>query len=152
MTRHNLQSHIAWLIQNKVTTPTGIQLSAFATSPDAIPPGVGNFGNLEEEGIAHEIRNTLIAPPRNRRVEEISNVVANSRPPRSQILTPITQSTPATGDELADPEMGKLTSARKTTRPSLISQNQQLGTPSSTSSLSLMRNYKLQCLENGMCI
>ncbi|KAF7892862.1 uncharacterized protein EAF02_000400 [Botrytis sinoallii] len=45
--------------------------------------------------------------------------------------------------------MGKLTSARKTTRPSLMSQNQQLGTPSSTASSSLARSYKLQCNQNG---
>lgn len=147
MTRHNLRSHISWLIQNKVTTPAGVQIAAFA---DTIEPGFANLEIFEGEGIAHEIRNTPIAPIRNRRVEEISNVVANSHPPRPRILTPITQSTAAPGDELADPEMGKLTSARKTTRPSLISQNQQLGTPSSTASSSLTRSYKLQCNENGM--
>ncbi|ATZ45906.1 Bcsgs1 [Botrytis cinerea B05.10] len=146
MTRHNLQSHISWLIQNKATTPAGVQIAAFA---DTIEPGFANLEIFEGEGIAHEIRNTPIAPIRNRRVEEISNVVANPHPPRPRILTPITQSTQAPGDELADPEMGKLTSARKTTRPSLISQNQQLGTPSSTASSSLTRSYKLQCNESG---
>ncbi|TGO90334.1 hypothetical protein BPOR_0068g00010 [Botrytis porri] len=146
MTRHNLQSHISWLIQNKVTIPAGVQIATFA---DTIEPGFANLEGFEGEGIAHEVRNTPIAPIRNRRVEEISNVVANSHPPRPRILTSITQSTPVPGDELADPEMGKLTSARKTTRPSLISQNQQLGTPSSTASSSLTRSYKLQCNENG---
>ncbi|KAF7958714.1 hypothetical protein EAE96_002248 [Botrytis aclada] len=146
MTRHNLQGHISWLIQNKVTIPAGVQITAFA---DTIEPGFANLETFEGEVIAHEIRNTSIAPIRNRRVEEISNVVANSHPPRPRILTPITQSTPVPGDELADPEMGKLTSARKTSRPSLISQNQQLGTPSSTASSSLTRSYKLQCNENG---
>ncbi|KAJ8070197.1 hypothetical protein OCU04_000586 [Sclerotinia nivalis] len=149
MTRHNLQSHISWLIQNKVTAPAGAQISAFATLPDTIGSGFGNFGNFEDESTVHETRNTPIAPIRNRRVEEISNVVANSRSPRPRILTPITQSTPDPGDQLADPDMGKLTSARKTTRPSLISQNKQFGTPSSTTSSSLTRSYKLQCNENG---
>lgn len=147
MTRHNLQSHISWLIKNKVTTPAGVQIPTFA---DTIEPGFANLEGFEGEDIAHEIRNTPIAPIRNRRVEEISNVVANSHPPRPRILTPITQSTPVPGNELADPEMGKLTSARKTTRPSLMSQNQQLGTPSSTASSSLTRSYKLQCNENGL--
>ncbi|TGO09009.1 hypothetical protein BTUL_0183g00250 [Botrytis tulipae] len=146
MTRHNLQSHISWLIKNKVTTPAGVQIPVFA---DTIEPGFANLEGFGGEDIAHETRNTPIAPIRNRRVEEISNVVANSHPPRPRILTPITQSTPVPGDELADPEMGKLTSARKTTRPSLMSQNQQLGTPSSTASSSLTRSYKLQCNENG---
>ncbi|KAF5878430.1 putative family helicase protein [Botrytis fragariae] len=146
MTRHNLQSHISWLIKNKVTTPAGVQIPAFA---DTIESGFANLESFEGEGTAQEINNTPIAPIRNRRVEEISNVVANSHPPHPRILTPITQSIPVPGDELADPEMGKLTSARKTNRPSLISQNQQLGTPSSTASSSLTRSYKLQCNENG---
>ncbi|APA06862.1 hypothetical protein sscle_02g016320 [Sclerotinia sclerotiorum 1980 UF-70] len=142
MTRHNLQSHISWLIQNKVTAPTGAQISAFATLPDTIGFGFGSFGNSEDESTVHETRNTPTAPIRNRRVEEISNVVANSRSPRPRILTPVTQSTPDPGDELADPDMGKLTSARKTTRPSLISQNKQFSTPSSTTSSSLTTSYK----------
>ncbi|ESZ99276.1 hypothetical protein SBOR_0317 [Sclerotinia borealis F-4128] len=149
MTRHNLQGHISWLVQNKVTTPGGVQISAFTTLPVTGEAGFGDFSNFDGERIEHEIRNTQLAPIRNRRVEEISNIVATSRPPRPRILTPTIQSTSVPGDELADPEMGKLTSARKPTRPSLISQNQQLGTPSSTASSSLTRSYKLQCNENG---
>ncbi|KAA8576594.1 hypothetical protein EYC84_006692 [Monilinia fructicola] len=143
MTRHNLQSHITWLIQSKVTTPGS--RSTFATSPDTIEPGFRNWENTEQDTITHEISNTQLAPIRNRRVEEISNVVASSRPPRPR---PLTQSEPVPRDESIDLEMGKLTSARKTTRPSLISQNQQLGSPSSTASSSLTRSYKLQCNEN----
>lgn len=153
MTRHNLQSHISWLIKNKATIPSGATTSAFATPPDTIESELedfGDFGNSEREQITHKIRNTQKAPIRNRRVEEISNVVANPRASRSHILTPITQSTPVPGNELKDTEMGKLTSARKTTRPSLMSQNQQFGTPSSTASSSLTRNYLLQCNEAGM--
>jgi bloom syndrome protein len=128
MTRHNLDSHISWLLSHEVTPPVGVQATLPTNS--RIEEGIVDEELLEEE-VDEEIIRPPRSPARNRQVLEVVNVVQDfAQPaipssiiPRSQMLEPI--------KALSDETMGTLTSASKSSRPSLMSQH-QLATPAST--------------------
>jgi bloom syndrome protein len=128
MTRHNLDTHISWLLSREVTPPVSVQ--AALPTYSTIREGIADVELLEEE-VDEEIIRPTPSPARNRQVLEVINVVQDfARPaippsiiPRSQMLEP--------QKALADEAMGTLTSASKSARPSLMSQP-QLATPAST--------------------
>jgi bloom syndrome protein len=138
MTRHNLDSHISWLLSHKVTPPVCVH--AAPSTHSRIEQGIAEEEILEEEA-DEEILRSPPNPPRNRQVLEAFNVVQEfTRPaipssiiPRSQMPEPHTIMTEGT--------MGTLTSASKSERSKLITQN-QLATPASTTTSTASSSLK----------
>jgi bloom syndrome protein len=137
MTRHNLDSHISWLLSHEVTPPVGVH--AVHPTHSRIEGAIADEKFLEEEA-DEEIRRSPPSSRRNRQVLEAVHVVQDfARPavpsmiPRSQILE--SQKT------LADEAMGTLTSASKPTRPGLMNQH-QLATPASTTTSTASSSLK----------
>ena len=133
MTRHNLASHISWLLSNQVTLHGSVpgRVPTRSTSGTAF-----TYAGLVEGQIEQEI----LASPLDRRIAQTVNVVQDFlRPARPSTNTSNLQPQELVG--LADESMGKLASASRSTRPALISQ-QQLATPASTTgSSSLTQGY-----------
>lgn len=138
MTRHNLDIHISWLISHKVTPPVGVH--AAPATHSRIEAGIADEEILEEEADEGIIR----SPPnsaRNRQVLEASNVVQeftraaipSSIIPRSQM--------PEHHPSMAEGTMGTLTSASKSARSKLMTQN-QLATPASTTTSTASSSLK----------
>lgn len=140
MTRHNLDSHISWLLSRKVAPPSGAH-ARFTTSTTTVEPA--NASPVETEA-EEDIQRILPSPPRPQRVVQPVHVApAFARPAlppsvaaRTYLQAPV--------QALTDESMG-ITSAKKSTRPGLMSQH-QLATPASTTSSaatssSLTKNY-----------
>jgi bloom syndrome protein len=144
MTRHNLQTHLSWLLKNKVTTPAGSHTAGFATPADL---NTAILDVPEEQSSVRESIGRRPAPVRNRLLDQVSNAVDYSTPP--SILTPTTQSTRVTAEEPSENEMARLSSARKSSKSGLMSMNQQLGTPASTTGTSITNSYNLQVKSNS---
>ncbi|PQE20884.1 hypothetical protein CJF30_00002221 [Rutstroemia sp. NJR-2017a BBW] len=144
MTRHNLQTHLSWLLKNKVTTPAGSHTAGFATPAD-LNTAILNVS--EEQSSVREFIGRRPTPVRNRLLDQVSNAVDYSTPP--SILTPTTQSTRVTAEEPSENEMARLSSARKSSKSGLMSMNQQLGTPASTTNTSITNSYNLQVKSNS---
>jgi bloom syndrome protein len=148
MTRHNLQTHLSWLLKNKVTTPAGSHITGLAIPADLNTP---ILDVPEEHSSVHESIGRRPAPIRNRLLEQVSNVVEGNYSTPPSILTPTTQPTRVTGEEPLENEMARLSSARKSSKSGLMSMNQQLGTPASTTGTSITNNYNLQVKSNSSC-
>jgi bloom syndrome protein len=129
MTRHNLDSHISWLLSHEVTPPVGVQ--AVLPTHSRIKEGITDEEFLEEE-TEEEIIRSPPNPARNRQVLETVNVVQDfARPPTiPSSIIPRSQM-PEPHPSRAEGAMGTLTLASKPTRPKLVSQP-QLATPAST--------------------
>lgn len=123
MTRHNLDSHISWLLSHEVTFPATLHAinSAASTAADLV----------EEDFLDEEID---FEPPRApaipaRQTRAPTNAAQEFiRPPLPSAKPLLTE----TRREIADNPMGKLSSTSRTNRPGLLTQH-QLATPSSTS-------------------
>lgn len=127
MTRHNLNSHISWLLSHKVTPPSGVHASALINPTTAEPV----HASFLEEGAEEDISRALPSPPQHSRAAQLVDVVqAFARPalPASLTAQSHLQNSRQT---LTDESMGKLTSASRSARPTLMSQH-QLATPAST--------------------
>lgn len=130
MTRHNLDSHISWLLSREVTPPVGVHIALPGHS--GIEEAIAGEDILEEG--AHE--GVIRAPPSSARNRQVLGVVnagqVFTRPAVPSLLAPRPRM-PEPEPSLADGAMGTLTSASKSSRPTLMSQR-QLATPASTSS------------------
>src|SRR6266536_1786264 len=141
MTRHNLDSHISWLLSSKVAPLVGVHTRNPRATAAAIE--IVDSGSSEEE-VGQELSGVVRSPDANHPIPHTVNVVHDFvRPPvpsissRSQLREPTRNS--------REESMGKLTSAQRSTRPGLMSQH-QLTTPASTTtstagSSSLMQGY-----------
>lgn len=135
MTRHNLATHISWLLSNEVAPPAGVHARTST-------PSTAVRENLVSE-LAEEDTEPLVSRPSppNRRILQAANVGQDflrpaAPPPNAPKLHP---REPTTG--AAQEPMGKLASASRSTRPALVSQH-QLATPASTTaSSSLTQGY-----------
>jgi bloom syndrome protein len=140
MTRHNLDSHISWLLSHEVTPPVGVQVAHPTYS--RIEGTITDEEFLEEEE-DEEIIRSPVSSARNRQVLEAVNVVQDFARPALPSIIPRSQ-IPELRETPADETMGTLTSASKSARSGLMSQY-QLATPASTttstSSSSLKQGY-----------
>lgn len=129
MTRHNLDSHISWLLSRKVTPPSGVHARAPTNSTRGDPVSA----NPVEEEAEQEIRRAPPSPPQHRGAAQVVNAVrAFARPALPASVTAKSQ-LQESRQVLTDESMGKLSSATRSTRPGLMSQH-QLATPASTTS------------------
>jgi bloom syndrome protein len=135
MTRHNLASHISWLLSIQVTPPTGVHT---LTSTPSIAVEETASAGLAEEGAEHQ--NPRLSG--NRRAAQAVNVGQRFiRPAAPPPPNPPKVDTGENTTRAAEESMGKLASASRSTRPALISQH-QLATPvSTTASSSLTQGY-----------
>jgi bloom syndrome protein len=127
MTRHNLDSHISWLLSSKVAPAVGVHMRNPTAAAAAIE--IVDSGSSEDE-FGEEFPGVVRIPDPNRPIPHTINVVHDfMRPPvpsissKSQLREPTNNS--------REESMGKLTSAQRSTRPGLMSQH-QLATPAST--------------------
>ncbi|KAI9053676.1 hypothetical protein LZ554_002630 [Drepanopeziza brunnea f. sp. 'monogermtubi'] len=143
MTRHNLDTHITWLLSHRVAPPSGAHARVSTNSTTA---GLVNASPVEEEAEEEEeTPRSLPSPTRPQRIArpvDVAQAFARPALPPS-IVARTYQQEPS--QALTDESMGGLKSANKSTRPGLMSQH-QLATPASTtsstaSSSSLSRSY-----------
>ena len=133
MTRHNLAGHISWLLSHPVIPPVGVREPEY-TSPAAVAQS--NLEHTEEVGIAEGFS-------RGPATLDGSCSIAIPDIGSQNFLRPTLPSTirsKALNQELRDnlslESMGRLSSASKSAKPALLSQQQQLATPSSTTGTS----------------
>jgi hypothetical protein len=134
MTRHNLASHISWLLSNENTPPVGVP--AIASNHSTVAAEV-SYAGLAEEDTNQPIPRASINPP----VAQSVNVGQGFQRP----ALPSTDSqNPRVRDQtksVVEESMGRLSSTSRSTRPGLVIQN-QLATPASTTgSSSLTQGY-----------
>ncbi|CAL3964303.1 unnamed protein product [Diplocarpon coronariae] len=148
MTRHNLDSHIAWLLSNAVAPPSGAHARVSLDSLAAEPVHENLFGEEVEE----ETQRASLSPPRTRQVAPLADAAQLfARPTLPPSIA--TRSYLQESRQPVDGSMGRLTSSSRSTRPGLMSQN-QLATPASTTSSaaapsSLTTNYSTFLKETG---
>ncbi|TAQ90486.1 hypothetical protein B7494_g1178 [Chlorociboria aeruginascens] len=129
MTRHNLDSHISWLLQNKVTPPVGVP---FTSSIDSNVGAETVSVDLGEEDTLLELSQPA-SQNLNRQIAQALNVVEHFvRPARHPPISPDTQSTSEPKEDTANDSMAKLSSASKSARPGLVVHTTQLATPASS--------------------
>ena len=138
MTRHNLDTHISWLISHKVTPPVGVH--AAPPTQSRIEEGIADEGILEEVA-DEEVPRSPPNPAPNRQVLEAFNVVQEfTRPAIPSSIIPRLQM-PEPHPSMAEGTMGTLKSASKSARSKLMSQN-QLATPASTTASTASSSLK----------
>ena len=148
MTRHNLAGHISWLLSNAITLPVGAREPHHTETIAAAQ--VFRKDSLEDEA-EEDILNEPASPEPSRasiRLERASKTLL--RP----IVIPKASNYEFT-ETLRLNSMGKLSSASKSARPALLSQQQQLATPASTTApSSLTARYAATFPEtkNGMVL
>jgi len=151
MTRHNLPSHISWLLSHSVTPPVGVRAPNF-TNPISAAQDIPD--DISEDELEEEISRRRPSP-------EPSLATAKHYSDSQKFLRPTLPSTTiqeVSNQELAGngrfDSMGKLSSASKSARPALLSQQQQLATPASTTGPSSLTARYAVFIEtsNGMII
>jgi bloom syndrome protein len=133
MTRHNLASHISWLLSNEVTLPAGVHTSI--STPSTAVGEIASAG-LAEEGSGQQIPTSSA----NLRATQTINAGQDFARPAAPPLNPPKLHTREGTTRAGEESMGKLASASRSKRPALISQY-QLATPVSTTSSSLTQGY-----------
>ena len=139
MTKHNLPSHISWLLSHEITPPVGVPVISSNIFTVAADVGLENISG--EEIHQEDFR----APPSlvpglsvSRSVNVGQSFLRPAHPSASDSGTAFPTATDTA--ELAS--MGRLSSASKSTRPALISQQHQLATPASTTgTVTLTQGY-----------
>ncbi|KAL2064908.1 hypothetical protein VTL71DRAFT_4048 [Oculimacula yallundae] len=132
MTRHNLNSHISWLLSRKITPPSGVHAAAPTRSIREDPVDEDLAGEEEEE-LDQDVSRAPPSPPQHRGAAQVVNVAeAFARPALPALVTAKPQ-LHQSRQTITDEAMGKLSSASRSTRPGLMSQH-QLATPASTTS------------------
>lgn len=129
MTRHNLDSHLSWLLSRKVTPPPGVHARAPANSTRGNPVSADPV----KEEATQEIPRSPPSPSRHRRVAQVVNVVEAFARPALPASVNAKSQLQDSRQVLTDEAMGRLSSATRSTRPGLMSQH-QLATPASTTS------------------
>lgn len=135
MTRNNLAGHIAWLLSHEVTPPVGVHAIFSTHSTAAAQTVYGDFGeDIEQQEVSR-------APPAPaRRAVQAVNVESNFTRPVAPARAP--KPIPDIAEVAANDVMGRLSSAPRSRKPALISQQHQLATPASTTaSSSLTQGY-----------
>ncbi|KAH7417089.1 QDE3-like protein [Cadophora sp. MPI-SDFR-AT-0126] len=129
MTRHNLDSHISWLLSRKVAPASGVNARVPTNS---IRAELANARAAEEEADQESSR-VPSSPPQHRRTAQVINVVEAFARPALPASVPTKSRPREPGQVLTDDSMGRLSSATRSSRPGLMSQH-QLATPASTTS------------------
>jgi bloom syndrome protein len=124
MTRHNLASHLSWLLTHAVTPPVGVSATASTHATAAEPKISENLGEEREQEASRTRPNEVPA----RRTTQTTSSGRDFA--RSAVLRVVEEALPDIAEVLATETMGKLSSASRSTRPTLMSQ--QLATPAST--------------------
>ncbi|CZS91539.1 uncharacterized protein RAG0_02132 [Rhynchosporium agropyri] len=159
MTRHNLDSHISWLLSRKVNPPSGVHARGLNRSTNREDLSEADIVAEEEEEeeveeIDQEIPRAPPSPPHHRRAVQDINVSEAFARPALPASTTAKARLQNSREIVKEESMGKLSSATRSTRPSLISQ-QQLATPASTTSstaashISLTSNYSAFLQKEG---
>lgn len=147
MTRHNLNSHISWLLSHQVTPLVGVPTKGSSNSTAANQTILPDT----EDGIEQEQYTRIPAPVPTRQLLPTVNADQDFLRPT---LPAIRDARSAQGEVLenfSQGSMGRLSSAARSTRPALISQQHQLATPASTTG-SLTQNYATFLrANNGRC-
>lgn len=155
MTRHNLASHISWLLSHTVTPPVGVRAPNSAdltTTARAIPEGISE-NTVEEEDFRRPT-----SPESSRATAKPGSECQKFLRPTLPYTSIQKGSSLEFGGNPRLDSMGKLSSASKSARPALLSQQQQLATPASTSGpSSLTSRYAVSLrtsngLINMLCI
>ncbi|KAF4630535.1 hypothetical protein G7Y89_g7601 [Cudoniella acicularis] len=133
MTRHNLATHISWLL-SQVTPSADVSRAAPAIQNPTTVPEIALSNILEEEHIDEEI--SILSPTRNLPFDQSVNVVQDFARPSVPVSIPPKSQASAFASSLVEGSMGKLKSASRSNRPSLLSQH-QLATPASTTTSTL---------------
>lgn len=148
MTLHNLDDHISWLLSNGSIPPVGRPANPAQSLTDSIDA---------VEGIDVEFRDVLLTEP-----EESSEQPRSARPStppvnvvnvfkRPEVPTGAPRESRATsvvGSVSAGEDMGKLSSASRSAKPTLLSQY-QLATPVSSTGSSLSASYAASFLRDS---
>lgn len=123
MTRHNLDTHLSWLLSQRVhIPPVGVHAPASTQSRAAAQIVDEDIEDAQGESIRAQ---PDIVPPRRTAVERVTSAA-----PRPATLKTVPRPIPDIAKVLETGTMGRLSSASRSARPTLISQ--QLATPSST--------------------
>lgn len=150
MTRHNLAAHLSWLLTSEVTPPEGVHTVPSASAPVLTVSAETLYADSEEEDIEEQNPGPLPpSPSPNRRIATTANVATGfQRPPPPPKIAP-NPPTREPAKPFVDESMGRLSSASRSARPGLVSQ-QQLATPASTtgSTSSLMQGYQTFLTKN----
>jgi hypothetical protein len=144
MTRHNLDSHISWLLSHQVAPLAGVPIT---TATHSTAANLTSYADVETE-IEEEEYTTVPSPAPNRRLAQAASVDQSFIRPA---IPSNNTSRLAQGDKPATiphESMGRLSSASRSTRPALISQQHQLATPASTTG-SLTQGYASFLLTNN---
>lgn len=165
MTRHNLAGHISWLLSSEVTRPARVHASTTtSTSKTTAAASAGLIAaTAGEERTGQQLtpRPTAAAASRQGPAQDFVRPAAPTQAPapaQAQVPNPPRLQTARENTaRLAEESMGKLASASRSSRPALISQQQQqqLATPvSTTTPSSLTQGYAtfLRTNNNGGCM
>lgn len=141
MTRHNLDVHISWLLSRTVTLPEDV---TFAGPPIASAANTAEYAHepFLEEQADEEIQRVPLSPSGTRQAAPVHSFV---RPPLPSSILPKSQLRNSVNTE----SMAKLSSASKSSRPTLFSQH-QLATPASTTSTAGVPATLTQRYENQL--
>jgi hypothetical protein len=159
MTRHNLAGHISWLLSSEVTRPARVHASttSSSTSKTTAAASAGLIAaTAEEEHTGQQLTPRPTAAAAASRRAPAQDFVRPAAPAQTQAPNPPRlQTARENSNRPAEESMGKLASASRSSRPALISQQQQqLATPVSTiTPSSLTQGYAtfLRTNNNGGC-
>lgn len=129
MTRHNLAGHISWLLSRPVTPPVGV------CAPPSIRPTVATQVVPEDilvDEIEEEIPREPLSPGHSRAAARPDNGGRKFLRPNIPSTAIPNIATHELAEGFRQDSMGKLSSTSKSARPALLSQQQQLATPAST--------------------
>lgn len=150
MTRHNLALHISWLLSGEFTVPVGGHTVPASSATNLAARTETIYAESEEEDAEERIRSPLPSPSPTRQSVQTVNVPPDFQ--RPSLPSKITPQPPLRDlhNSFAGESMGKLSSASRSARPSLVSQH-QLATPASTTSstVGLTQGYTTFIRENG---
>ncbi|KAK0118944.1 ATP-dependent DNA helicase sgs1 [Cadophora gregata] len=129
MTRHNLESHISWLLSRKVKPASGVNagVQTYSTGHESV-----NANAVEEEADL-DIPRAAPSPPQHQRPAHVVNVVETFARPALPASVTAKSHLQDSRQVSTNESMGRLSSTTRPSRPSLMSQH-QLATPASTTS------------------
>ena len=143
MTRHNLDSHISWLLSRQVSPHASVPPTRATRSTAANSISYTEVDT--EEGEREPTRITSPIPKRrSAQAAGVDQTFIRPAKPSNTTSKLAQENNPAT---TSHESMGRLSSAPRSTRPALISQQHQLATPASTTG-SLTKAFAAQCRTN----
>ena len=150
MTRHNLAGHISWLLSSGVAPPRSAHNTASLNSA-AIAQAPCIYISVEDE--EQEDFGALTTVALSRGSARPANIPEEFVRPAIPSIDTQKSHTHQTVENLETKSgsMGKLSSASRSKRPALVSQQNQLATPASTTAgtPTLLQNYTNLLIGNG---